>query len=152
MKRIASIAVMVFLGIFAMAICGQAAPLDDAKALAEKAAVFIKDNGKDKGVAEIMNAKGQFVKGDIYVTLQDTKGIALANPMNPALVGQNHLELKDPGGKLFIKENIEVVKTKGSGWVTYTWVNPATKKVQPKKAWVQKVEGTDMYTMCGIFQ
>jgi signal transduction histidine kinase len=117
-----------------------------------KAAEFVKANGKEKGVAEIGNPKGQFVKGELYVTLQDTKGAPLANPMNPALIGQNHLGLKDPSGKFFIKDMIEIVNTKGSGWATYTWVNPATKKVQPKKVWVQKVEGTDMYTLCGIFQ
>jgi cytochrome c len=152
MKRVAGIAVMVVLGLFAAVVCGQAATLDEAKAFAEKAAAYVKTEGKEKGVAEIGNPKGQFVKGELYVTLQDLKGSPLANPMNPGLVGQNHLELKDPSGKFFIKENIEVVQSKGSGWVTYTWTNPATKKVQPKKAWVQKVEGTDMYTMCGLFQ
>lgn len=130
----------------------KAAALDEAKTLAIKAADFVKANGKEKGLAEVGNPKGQFVKGDLYVTVQDTNGIALANPMNPGLVGQNHMELKDPAGKYFIKEFIEIIKTKGSGWATYQWVNPATKKVQAKKAWLQKVEGTNMYTLCGIFE
>ncbi len=129
-----------------------AAQLEEAKALAIKAADFIKANGKEKGLAEVNNPKGRFVKGELYVTVQDTNGIALANPMNPGLIGQNHTELKDPAGKYFIKEFIEIVKTKGSGWATYEWVNPATKKVQSKKAWLQKVEGTDMYTLCGVFE
>jgi cytochrome c len=47
---------------------------------------------------------------------------------------------------------VEVAKTKGGGWVDYSWVNPATKKVQPKKTWVQRVEGADMYVGCGIFK
>jgi cytochrome c len=152
MKKVAGLMVLVMFFVFATVMVGFAGPLEDAKALAEKAAVFAKANGKEKAVAEIINPKGQFVKGDLYVTLQDTSGLNLANPMNPGLAGQNHLELKDPAGKLFIKEIIGVIQSKGSGWVTYTWTNPATKKVQPKKAWAQKVEGTDMYTMCGIFQ
>jgi signal transduction histidine kinase len=68
------------------------------------------------------------------------------------LVGQKHLGLKDAAGKPFVDEMIEVARTKDSGWITYTWTNPATKKVQPKKSWIQRVEGTDMYTLCGIFQ
>jgi cytochrome c len=152
MRKIPMFAAFVVVLIFGAVVCVHATPLDDAKSLAEKAAVFAKANGKEKAVAEVGNPKGQFVKGDLYVTLQDTKGFALANPMSPGLVGQNHLELKDPSGKYFIKENVELVNSKGSGWVTYVWTNPATKKVQPKKAWVQKVEGTDMYMMCGVFQ
>jgi len=35
----------------------QASSLDDAKTLAEKAAAYIKANGKDKGIAEINNPK-----------------------------------------------------------------------------------------------
>jgi len=67
-------------------------------------------------------------------------------------VGQNHLAVKDPSGKLFNQEMSDLAKTKGSGWVTYVWTNPQTKKVQPKKAWLQRVDGTQMYVLCGIFQ
>jgi cytochrome c len=153
MKRVLSM-VLVVMFVFGVAYVAQSATLEEAKALGEKSAAFVKANGKDKGIAEISNPKGQFVKGnlEVYVTLQDFNGVALANPANPKLHGQNHMELKDPTGKLFIKEAIELAKTKGSGWTTYSWTNPITKKVQPKKAWVQRVEGTDMYTMCGIFQ
>jgi signal transduction histidine kinase len=129
-----------------------AATLEEAKALGEKAAAYVKANGKEKGAAEIGNAKGQFVKGEMYVTLQDYAGRPVANPMSPGLVGQNHLELKDPNGKYFIKECIDIAKTKGGGWVEYSWVNPATKKIQPKKSWVQRIEGMDMYTLSGLFQ
>jgi cytochrome c len=125
---------------------------DEAKVLAEKAAAYVKANGKDKGIAEIMNVKGQFVKGDLFVVIQDFNGVNLGNPMQPKLAGQNHYELKDANGKYFIKEMIEVAKTKGSGWVTYVWTNPATKKVQTKKSWIQRVEGTDMYVLCGLYQ
>jgi cytochrome c len=154
MKKIVFSMVVVMAVVFTMVCIAQAATLEEAKAMAEKAAAYVKANGKEKGIDEISNPKGQFVKGnmDLYVVLQDLNGIALANPANPKLHGQNHMNLKDPSGKLFIKENTELVKAKGSGWVTYTWTNPTTKKVQPKKAWVQRVEGTDMYTMCGIFQ
>ncbi len=143
---------IVFLAVLCLVGSTYAATLEDAKALGIKAAAFVKQNGKEKGVAEIGNAKGQFVKGEMYVTLQDYTGHPLANAMNPTLVGQNHMELKDPNGKYFIKECIDIAKTKGGGWIEYSWVNPATKKVQPKKAWVQRIEGMDMYTLSGLFQ
>jgi cytochrome c len=128
-----------------------AATLEEAKALGEKAAAYVKANGKEKGIAELNNPKGQFVKGEMYVTLHDFKGVFLANPVAPAIVGQNHYDLKDPDGKYFVREMGEIAK-KGSGWYQYVWTNPATKKIQPKKSWVQRVEGTDMFTLSGLFQ
>ena len=76
----------------------------------------------------------------------------LANGGNSKLSGQNLFEMKDPTGKYFVKEQIELAKSKGSGWLEYSWTNPATKKVQNKKAWIQKVDGMDIYVGCGIFQ
>jgi cytochrome c len=126
---------------------------DDAKALAEKAAAYWKANGKDKALAEINNPQGQFVKGDIYVVAHDFKGNVLGHGGNPKLVGTNLYEQKDPNnGKFFVKEQIELAKTKGSGWVSFSWANPATKKVQPKKSWVKKIEGEEYLVNSGVFE
>jgi cytochrome c len=152
MKKMGIGLVSVMVTLFFLVTLVQASTLEEAKAFAEKAAAFVKANGKDKAVAEFSNPKGQFVKGDLYVFAQEFSGLMLANGGNPKLAGQNHLELKDPNGKFFVKEMVEMAKTKGSGWVSYSWTNPATKKVQPKKTWVQRVEGMDLYVGCGIFQ
>ncbi len=152
MKRVTVGLVLALALIFGAALLGQAATLDEAKALGIKAAEFVKANGRDKGIAEIGNPKGQFSKGEVYVTLHDLNGVILAFSPNPSLVGRNHLEMKDPDGRYFNKETVEIAKTKGSGWIEYSWTNPATMKIGRKKAWVQRVEGTDMYTLCGIFQ
>ncbi len=47
---------------------------------------------------------------------------------------------------------IEIAKTKGSGWLEYNWVNPVTKKIQPKKAWIARVEGEDYFVNCGAYK
>jgi len=129
----------------------QAATQEEAKALAGKAMAYWKANGKDKAIAEFNNPTGSFVKGDLYVVVQSFEGVVLANGGNTKLVGQNHLEMKDPSGKLFVKDMIEVAKA-GSGWVTYQWVNPVTKKIGTKKAWIQRVEGENLYINCGFFE
>lgn len=151
MKRFVVFAMALALVLVGAASVVKAASLEDAKALAIEAAKYGAANGKDKLIAEINNPKGKFVKGDLYVTLQAMDGKVLGNPMLPAIIGQNHWDLKDPNGKFFVREMVEAAK-KGGGWVTYTWTNAATKKVQPKKSWIQKVEGADMYTLCGIWQ
>ena len=131
-KVVWRMAALVLVTVFCLVSLGQAAPQDDAKALAEKAALFAKANGKEKAMAEFNNPKGQFTKGDLYVFANNWSGECLANGGNPKLVGQNHLGLKDANDKYFMKEMIEVAKTKGGGWVSYSWTNPTTKKVQPQ--------------------
>jgi signal transduction histidine kinase len=147
--------VAVFMSLFFLVavtdIC-RAASADEAKAMVDKAVAYWKANGKDKTVAEINNPEGQFVKGDVYVFANSIDGMILANGGNTKLVGQNHIALKDPNGKLFNKECAEVASTKGSGWVDYSWINPTTKKVQPKTVWVQKIEGVDVYIGSGIWK
>jgi cytochrome c len=151
MRRVACGMVLFVVVLFGAALFTQAATLEEAKALGEKAAAYVKANGKDKAIAEFNNPTGPWVKGDLYVVLQDFNGVVLANGGNTGLVGQNHLGLKDPDGKYFVKESVEIAK-KGSGWLSYSWVNPLTKKVQPKKSWIKRIDGMDIYTNCGVFE
>jgi cytochrome c len=151
MKRILVSAALAAVLVFSTAIVASSATSDDAKAMVQKAVAFYKANGKEKAIAEFNNPKGQFVKGDLYVVVQGYDGVLLANGGNQKIVGQNHLELKDPGGKFFVKEMVETAK-KGGGWVTYEWVNPVTKKIGTKKAWIQGVEGDNLYINVGFFE
>jgi cytochrome c len=151
MRRVSCGMVVFIVVFFGAALFTHAATLEEAKALGEKAAAYVKANGKDKAIAEFNNPTGPWVKGDLYVVLQDFNGVVLANGGNTGLVGQNHLGLKDPDGKYFVKESVEIAK-KGSGWLSYSWVNPVTKKVQPKKSWIKRIDGMDIYTNCGVFE
>ena len=152
MKRLVAGCALAVMIAFAAGVV-QAASLDEAKALAEKAAQFWKANGKEKALAEFNNPKGQFMKGDLYVTALDFKGTLLAMGGNPTLSGVNFLEQKDPNtGKYFVKDEIELAKTKGSGWIELSWTNPETKKVQPKKVWVIRIGQEDYLVNCGVFQ
>lgn len=131
----------------------QAAALNDAKDLGIKAAAYVKKVGKNVAAKELNTPGNPFDKGELYVTLQDIKGVFIASPKEAGLAGQTHYNLKDSTGKLFVQEMIGIAESpSGSGWVTYTWKNPATAKVQSKKAWVQRVHGTDLYTLSGVFQ
>ena len=151
MKRSILIAGLIGAILFSSALVCSAASPDDAKALAQKALAFYKANGKDKAIAAFQDPKGEFVKGDMYVVIQGFDGIVVANGGNPKLRGLNHFDLKDPSGKFFVQEMIQVAK-KGGGWFTYQWVNPVTKKVGTKKAWIQKIEGTESCINVGVFE
>jgi cytochrome c len=152
MKIVLKVFVLMVVFVFSSVCLAQAATMEEAKNLGIKAAAYVKSNGKEMGAKELNNPQGQFVKGELYVTLHDFKGIFLANPKVSAVVGHNHWELKDPNGRYFVQEMAEIAKTKGSGWISYDWSNPATKKIQKKKSWIQRVEGTDLFTLSGLFQ
>jgi len=129
---------------------GAAASQKDAKALVEKAAAFVKANGKDAAHKEIRRAKGQFDKGDLYVFAYDLNAVVIAHPKNPKLIGKNLMDVPDTDGKLFRKEIVQAAKTKGSGWVDYKYLNPETKKVEAKTTYVLKVG--DIVLCCGTYK
>lgn len=143
MRRIALFVLMAVLA-GALVHTGHAGPDDDSMALAQRVASFIKENGRDKGIAEIMNPADRFKKGKCNVALNDFNGVNLANALFPALVGQNHYTLRDANDKPFVKESIEIAKSKGGGWMTLAFTNPKTKKIEPWKGYAQRVEGADL--------
>ena len=77
-----------------MAYVAYAGTEEDAKALAQSGAAFIKQNGKDAGIAEIMNANGKFRKGDLFLTATDFKGLLVASGAFQNLVGMNTFDMK----------------------------------------------------------
>lgn len=129
-----------------------AAPKDDAVALVTKAVAHIKDVGREKALADIADAKGPFVKGELYVFAYSMQGVIIAHPMNPKLVGKDMLEVKDSDGKNFTKDFIATVNSPaGHGWVDYNWTNPVSKKIEPKSSYVAKA-GNDIFVGCGIYR
>jgi cytochrome c len=122
----------------------------DAKAMVEKAAAYIKANGKEKALAEFNNPKGKFIDGDLYIFAYDFNGVNLALGSNPKMVGKSLLDLQDASGKPFIKDLI-LVAQRGSGWYEYKWSHPKTKKIQPKISYVLKIDDS-MFIGCGIYK
>lgn len=123
---------------------------DEATALIEKSIAFYKANGKEKALAEISNPSGQFVKGELYVFIWNLNGTVIAHGTNQKLIGKDVSGLKDADGKMFVKQGIELSKSKGSGWVDYRWSNPVSKKMERKSTYVKKVD--DMIFCCGIYK
>jgi signal transduction histidine kinase len=140
MKKIVGMMVVLSLLLVSGAFAGDKGTTAEAEALVKKAVAFIKANGKDKAFAEFGNPKGQFVDRDLYIFVYDMTGKCVAHGQNPKQVGKDLSDLADPDGKPFVKERIEIAKTKGSGWQDYKFSNPTTKKVESKRAYIEKYE------------
>jgi len=145
--------VVVLTAVFLMGVAGTvwtSTGMADAKALVEKAAAFLKANGKEKTLAELSKPKGQFDKGELYVFAYDMNAVIIAHPKNPELIGKNMSEIPDNDGKYFRKEIVELAKTKGTGTVKYKYLNPETKKVESKITYIQRVN--DVILCCGVYK
>jgi cytochrome c len=112
----------------------------EAKKLVAKAVTYLKTQGKDKAFNEFCNTQGQFRKGELYIFVLDMKADILAHGSKRKMIGKGSFDLTDPDGKYFLKEIVDVAKSKESGWVNYKWTNPVTKKVEQKTTYFQKVD------------
>lgn len=127
-----------------------AASKADAQQMVEKAATYLKENGKDKFIAEVNKKDGQFSKGDLYVYVTDLNYNMLAHPVNPQLIGKNNVAEPDADGKMYRKEIVDIAKTKGNGWIDYKAKNPTSGKVEEKMANVLKQD--DVIIVAGVYK
>lgn len=122
----------------------------EAKKMVEMAASYITANGEEAAIKEINKSDGKFVKGDLYVFAYDMNAVMKAHPIDPKLIGQKLYDKADSKGKLFRKEIVELAKSKGSGFVDYTYRNPVTKAEEPKTTYIQKVG--NLIVCCGAYK
>ncbi len=111
---------------------------DEAIALVKKVIEVSKKDGKESAIAQIN--KGGFNQGELYPVAYDFEGKCLAHGTKPARAGQNMIKDKDPDGKFFVKDRIEIAK-KGSGWQRYRFPNPVTKKIEDKDMYIEAHDG-----------
>lgn len=133
------------------ALAADRATKDEAVAFANRAAAYWKKSGRDGALAEFNNQKGQFVDRDLYVfALDAATGKALAHGANAKLVGRDLAGLKDPEGKLFVKEMLQVSTAGKPAWVDYKWPNPVTQQLEAKSSYVLKVD--DIVIGVGVYK
>lgn len=120
---------------------------------------FVMDTVKDAvGQIEKLGAKafplfydpkGPFLVKDEYIFVYDMNGVNLVLPPFSNLEGHNLLDLKDTQGKFLIKEMLDVVKTRGSGWVDYMFPKPGECLSTQKSTFVTKARMGDQWVMVG---
>lgn len=122
------------------------ATAEQATDMVKKGVAFIKTNGKDKGYAEITSKTSQFKLQDLYLVVYGLDGTVHAHGANEKMVGRNLIDLKDVDGKAFVRERVEMAKSKNTFWQDYKFTNPTNKKVEPKTMYCEKLEDT---VVCG---
>ncbi|MGE5475956.1 MAG: methyl-accepting chemotaxis protein [Bacteroidales bacterium] len=108
-------------------------PVEDAKAAALAAMSMLRYSGQE------------------YVWVNDLDGVMLMHPFAPKLVGKPILDLKDPDGKTFFKEMVDVARAQGSGSVHYQWPKPGATEPSPKVSYVLAVPGWNWMVGSGLY-
>lgn len=142
-KRTLMLAAGILLSTFLLAGTASAdthASKEEAVAMVKKAVAYIKKNGREKAFAAFNDPRGEFVDRELYVSVFDFSGLNLAHGANRKIVGKNLMEYRDPDGKYPIKECLAIARGAGSGWVEFKFLNPVTKDMQEKVAYVERFE------------
>lgn len=148
--KIVFAALLLGLGLSSPVLAAERGTKDEAKALVEKAAAYLKVNGKEKAIAEFNKPNGLFTDRDLYVFAMNMDGVRLAHGKNQKLVGLSIMDFKDVDDKPYGREIMEIGKAGGTGWVDYKFTDPLTKKIGEKTSYVQR-EG-DVVIAAGAYK
>lgn len=145
---------LIMLGAFALMSAGAVNAQDfGTRADAEKmlkAAVASAKSNKLVLFDEINKQDAKWRYKDIYPVAFDLKGEVLAHGTQPKLVGKDFSGMKDPDGKEFIRDGLDLANTKSTFSVQYRYTDPVTKKVLPKELFCERVD--DFLVCAGIYK
>ncbi|RNC70759.1 MAG: histidine kinase [Desulfuromonadales bacterium] len=109
----------------------------DAEKMVKKAAKAIKDKG-DAVYKDITAPAKTYVDKDLYIVVYDMNGKCLAHGQNAKQVGRDLIGLKDADGKEFVKERVDLAKSKKTFWQDYKFTDPLTKQTLPKQMYCEQ--------------
>lgn len=118
----------------------------------DSAAKLIEREGL-KAFDTLRSKRSQYSYQDTYIFVIDEYGVELMNAAFPKLEGRHVMDYKDADGNYFVREFINVAKTKGSGWVDYLWPKPGDVEKSQKSAYVKKVmiDGKMIIVCAGLY-
>ncbi|MEP6825002.1 MAG: methyl-accepting chemotaxis protein, partial [Ramlibacter sp.] len=120
-----------------------------AMALVKAGVRHLRKVGLAQACRDFMDPKGDFIHGEDYLFVVDMQCTRLAFPPNPSTVGQDDSGLRDADGNLFSQQNVEIARTSGSGWNDFRVPHPLTGKIEPKSAYLERVD--EVVIGCGIY-
>jgi cytochrome c len=124
------------------AFAAERATKDEAVKMVGKAVAAIKADGADKTYKAVTDKSPAFTDRDLYVVVYGLDGSVLAHGANDKLVGKKMLDAKDPDGKLFVQERVELAQKQPSFWQDSKFVDPISKKAEAKQMYCERLGET----------
>jgi cytochrome c len=145
-----AIALVLCMAASAWAAGAERATAKEAETMVKKAVVQIKED-RDRAFADISNPKGPYVDRDLYLVVYRTDGTNMAHGFNQKMVGKSFMEIRDIDGKEYMRERMDLAKTKSSFWQDLKFIDPLTKKIEPKQIYCEKAGG-ELLVCGGIYK
>jgi Methyl-accepting chemotaxis protein (MCP) signalling domain/Cache domain len=120
-------------------------------ALVKRAVTHVMKVGADSAASDFLDRARGFHERDLFIVLVDFDGFVLAHGGDANLTRTNVMQLKDAKGFEFVKEQVRLAKSTGSGWFEFHVRNPITGKASFKKTYTESVPGTNYMISCGVF-
>lgn len=106
------------------------------------AAVKALDKDRQTSLRRFQDLNDSFIRNDLYVFVVELgSGRFLAHGATPSLVGTNAFALKDPRGRLIVREMADIGLREGKGELDYLWRNPMTLKFESKHTFFRVEDG-----------
>jgi methyl-accepting chemotaxis protein len=111
-------------------------------------------HAQEAGMADLIDkvndlTERRFSDRDLYLVVLSLEGEIVAHGGNPRLLGFDTRKQRDPDGKTFGLDIINVGRKQGSGWVDFKFAHPVTQEIKAKSAYVRRV---DAYLVsCGFY-
>lgn len=106
------------------------------------------DEAKEQAIEAVKNLRYNDVD---YFWINDLYPRMVMHPMKPELDGKSIKDDKDPNGKYFFREMVEVAKKDGEGYVSYMWPKPGFDEPVPKISAVKLFKEWDWIVGSGIY-
>lgn len=112
----------------------------DVQAFVERAVTYAREHGREAALEAFTQKDGAFHQGQLYIYAYDFEGTVIGHGGDASLVGKNLIDMTDPNGVRVIQE-LRALAEGGSGWLYYTWPNPANgNRQEAKLGYVARVD------------
>ena len=148
MKVLAAVALLA--GVSLPAWGADFATKDEAVAMVKKAVAFVGQQGPEKAYEAFDKKGGEFTDRDLYVVVYGLNGHVLAHGANAKLIGKDLNDAQDVDGKYYVKERLALAAKQPNFWQDYKFVDPVTKKIEPKQMYCQPL--TDTIVCGGVYK
>lgn len=111
------------------------------------------ERADEEALPLLRDSTGPFVAKDAYVFVMDMDGVEIVNPAFPTLEGTSLLDMRDTRGEPVVREMLDVIRTRGSGWVDYMWPRPGESLSTQKSTYVHAAAlgGRPVVVGCGVY-
>jgi TRAP-type uncharacterized transport system substrate-binding protein len=113
---------------------------EEAVAMVHRVQDMFRKLGYEATIKAVLSKSGGTIDRDLYAYILDQNGVVMANGAIPTMTpGTNLYNFRDQNGKYMMREQLEVCKGTGSGWVDFRFLSPLTQTIEDKSTYIERM-------------